>query len=217
LARKLGGSLPPPASRATPPLASSPESRERAVHDLKRRYEERLLEARRRKAEEYVAQADADLGRNNLANAVNSLRIATSLLPGDDALLGRARELEARALRDLADRYVAQAEYEEREGRFRDAVRSYTRALEGKPSAKLHERAAHCILSASGEAKKAVEHARLAVAEAPGHARYRVTLARAYQAAGMLESALAELERAKTLAPGDDTVKNLIRRLQRGA
>jgi curved DNA-binding protein CbpA len=217
LARKLGGSLPPPASRATPPVASSAESRERAVQDLKRRYEERLLEARRRKAQEYVTQADADLGRNNLAEAVNALRIATSLLPGDDSLSQRVRELEGRALRDLADRYVAQAEYEEREGRYRDAVRSYTRALEGRPSAKLHERAAHCILAASGDARKAMDHARLAVAEAPNVVEYRITLARAYQAGGLVDSAAAELERAKTLAPGDDTVKNLIRRLQRGA
>jgi tetratricopeptide (TPR) repeat protein len=217
LARKLGASLPPPASRATPTVQSTPESRERAVQDLKRRYEERLLEARRRKAQEYVAQADAELGHNNLASAVNSLRIATSLLPGDDALSGRARELEARAARDLAERYLAQAEYEEREGRFRDAVRSYTRALEGRPSAVLHERIAHCVLAASGDIKKAVEHARLAVSEAPNNVQYRVTLARAFQAGGMLESAIGELERAKTLAPGDDTVKNLIRRLQRGA
>jgi tetratricopeptide (TPR) repeat protein len=133
---------------------SSPETRERAVQDLKRRYEERLLEARRRKASEYVAQADLDLGRNDLANAVNSLRIAASLLPSDDALAKRARELETRAMMDLSDRYLKQAEYEQREGRFADAVRSYTRALAGKPSAQLHDRTAHCLLSANGDMKK---------------------------------------------------------------
>jgi curved DNA-binding protein CbpA len=220
LARKLGGSLPPPGSRAAPappPVPSSPESRERAVQELKRRYEERLLEARRKKAAEYVAQADADLGRNNLADAVNSLRIATSLVPGDDRLSGRVRELEARARRDLSERYLEQASYEEREGRFHDALRSYTRALPGSPSPALHDRIAHCLLAVGGDAKKAIEHARNAVKEAQDKPAFRLTLARAFIAANMTESALAELERAKTLAPSDDTITNLIRRLKRGA
>jgi curved DNA-binding protein CbpA len=220
LARKLGATLPPPGPRSNPQAtttASTPESRERAVQDLKRRHEERLQEARRRKAQEYAAQADLDLGRDNLADAVNALRIATSLAPNDDKLSGRARELETRAQRDLAERYVQQAGYEEREGRFADAVRSYTRALAGNPSADLHHRTAHCLIALGTESKKAIEHARSAVAQAPNEAAYRVTLARAYLAANLHESAAGELERAQTLAPTDDTVKGLIRRLQRGA
>jgi tetratricopeptide (TPR) repeat protein len=219
-ARKLGASLPPPGPRSNPQAtapASTPESRERAVQDLKRRHEERLQEARRRKAQEYAAQADLDLGQNNLAEAVNALRIATSLAPNDDKLSGRARELESRAQRDLADRYVQQAGYEEREGRFADAVRSYTRALAGKPSADLHHRAAHCLIALGTESEKAIEHARSAVSKAPNDASYRVTLARAYLAANLHERAAEELERAQTLAPTDDTVRGLIRRLQRGA
>jgi curved DNA-binding protein CbpA len=219
-ARKLGASLPPPGPRSNPQAttpASTPESRERAVQDLKRRHEERLQEARRRKAQEYAAQADLDLGQNNLAEAVNALRIATSLAPNDDKLSGRARELETRAQRDLADRYVQQAGYEEREGRFADAVRSYTRALAGKPSADLHHRAAHCLIALGTESEKAIEHARSAVSKAPNDASYRVTLARAYLAANLHERAAEELERAQTLAPTDDTVRGLIRRLQRGA
>ena len=220
LARKLGASLPPPGLRSNPQAttpASTPESRDRAVQELKRRYEDRLQEARRRKAQEYAAKADLDLGQNNLAEAVNALRIATSLVPSDDKLSGRARELENRAQRDLADRYVQQAGYEEREGRFADAARSYTRALAGKPSADLHNRTAHCLIALGTESKKAIEHARSAVSEAPNDASYRVTLARAYLAANLHESATGELERAQTLAPTDDTVKSLIRRLQRGA
>ena len=219
LARKLGASMPPPGARSNPQAAttaSTAESRERAVQDLKRRYEERLLDARRRKAQEYVEQAELELGRNDLAQAVNAMRIATSLLPSDDSLSGRTRELESRALRDLADRYWEQAGYEEREGRFADAARSYTRALAGKPSAELHDRLAQCLIALGSEPKKAIEHARNAVSESGNTAAFRVTLARAYLGANMNESALAELERAKTLAPSDDTIKSLIRRAQRG-
>jgi hypothetical protein len=55
------------------------------------------------------------------------------------------------------------------------------------------------------------------VAEDPTNPAYRVTLARVFLAASMNDSAMGELERAKTLAPTDDTIKSLIRRLQRGA
>ena len=44
----------------------------------------------------------------------------------------------------------------------------------------------------------------------------RVTLARIYVTAGMKQSGLAEFERAATLAPKDDTIRDWIRRLKRG-
>ena len=44
----------------------------------------------------------------------------------------------------------------------------------------------------------------------------RVTLARIYVSAGMKQSGLAEFERAATLAPKDDTIRDWIRRLKRG-
>jgi hypothetical protein len=47
-------------------------------------------------------------------------------------------------------------------------------------------------------------------------AKARVTLARIYVAAGMKQSGLAEFERAATLAPKDDTIRDWIRRLKRG-
>ena len=64
--------------------------------------------------------------------------------------------------------------------------------------------------------KQAVEHARKAVLGAPNEAKYRQTLARAYAAANMKESAIGELERASALAPSDDTIKEQIRRARRG-
>jgi DNA helicase HerA-like ATPase len=42
-----------------------------------------------------------------------------------------------------------------------------------------------------------------------------LTLGRAYLLAGMRQSALGELERAQQLAPGDDKIKDWIRRIKR--
>ncbi len=219
LARKLGFSSPPPAeARASaPPATIDPTSaRERATLDLKRRYELRMLDARRRQAQEYVTRAEASVADKRLVEAVNALRIAVSLIPDDPVLRQRLEDLQAEASRELADRYLEQAEYEEREHHFTEAARSYARAIAGKATPRMHERLAFCLLSAQGDVKQAVEHARKAVILTPNDVKFRVTLARAYIAAGMKESAIGELERASALAPTDDTLKEHLRRARRG-
>ncbi|HET9934198.1 MAG TPA: tetratricopeptide repeat protein, partial [Polyangiaceae bacterium] len=226
LARKLGLSYPPPApqvrSSPLPPQPPSqegtaaPSARDRAVNDLKRRYDQRMVDARRRQVHEYLGRAESSMGEAKVVEAVNALRIAVSLAPDDPVLRRRLEDLQAEANKQLADRYLEQAEYEEREKRWADAARSYSRALAGKPSSRLHERVAFCLLAAQGDVKSAVEHARKAVALVPNDPQIRITLARAYLAAGMRESGIAELERAAALAPTDDTLKDYIRRARRG-
>jgi Flp pilus assembly protein TadD len=220
LARKLGLSAPPPPleARPSPPPTQqeSAASHERAAHDLKRRYEQRMVDARRRQVDEYVLRADGALANRQLVDAVNALRIAVSLAPNDAELHQRLEDLQNQANKELAGRYLEQAQYEEREHHWPEAVRSYARALAGSPSPRLHERLAFCLLAAQGDMKQAVEHARKAVLGAPNEAKYRQTLARAYAAANMKESAIGELERASALAPSDDTIKEQIRRARRG-
>lgn len=224
LARKLGLTSPPVTSPVTAPAApppaaaayTGPSSRERAVDELKRRYEQRMTEAKRRQVAEYEDRAQAALVRGNQIDAVNALRIACSLAPDDTRLRSRLADLEKNAGRELADRYLAQAVYEEREKRWAEAARSYTRAHAGAPSSKLHERIADCLLNAQGDIRRALEHARAAVLETANEPKYRVTLARAYLVAKMRDSAIGELERAAALAPTDDSIREQIRRLRRG-
>lgn len=222
LARKLGLSSPPPAPemRSSPPPAQQdaalPGARERAAGDLKRRYEQRMLDARRRQVHEYLSRAETSMSDAKVVEAVNALRIAVSLAPDDPLLRRRLEDLQNEANKQLADRYIEQGEYEERERHWADAARSYSRAVAGKPSAHLHERLAHCVLAAQGDVKSAVEHARKAVMLAPNETQVRMTLARAYLAAGMRESGIGELERAAALAPTDDTIKEYLRRARRG-
>lgn len=217
LARKLGFSSPPPAARPSPAPSVEPNVlHERAATDLKRRYEQRMSEAQRRQVHEYVTRADAALAERKLVDAVNALRIAASLAPGDVELRQRLDDLQTAASKELADRYLEQAQYEEREHHWTEAARSYARAVTGKPVAKLHERIAHCLLMAHGDLKQAVEQARKAVLMSPNEAKFHQTLARAYVAANMRESALGELERAAALAPSDDTIREQLRRARRG-
>jgi curved DNA-binding protein CbpA len=237
LARKLGGRSMSGPQPAMQPPSSQPassavhqEARERAAEDLKRRYDQRVTAAREQQAERYLVNARASLANKDPLSAVNGLRIAANLVPNNPEISARLQEAQTEAHILLSDHYLAQAQYEEREGRLVDAARSYGRATAGSSSSRTFERAAYCTLMAQGDLRVAGDYARKALAllpagsaagSAPGasvgeEAQARVTLARIYVAAGMKQSALAEFERAATLAPKDDTIRDWIRRLKRG-
>jgi curved DNA-binding protein CbpA len=214
LARKLGVSMPPAGRTSLTP--ADPEvvaaARGAAAADIKRRYEQRVTELKERQVQHYVDAADRAEASGDLVSATNALRIAASLAPADAGMRTRLTELEIKAAAGLADSYVEQAQYEEREGRFREAVKSYQRALRGKPSPKLMDRVAFCILSAKGDLREAADFGKRAVQGAPDDAGFRLTLAKIYVEAGMRQSAISELERAQQLAPKDDTIRDLLKR-----
>ncbi len=215
LARKLGrASMRPPAPSSPP--ASSPGDRTALKEELRRRYEQRLSGLKGEQIQRYVEAAERSLQDGNPVSAANALRIAVSLDPGDQDLAARLEAIQTRANAELAQSYLDQAQYEERNGRFAEAARSYERAARGKPNARLFERAAFCLLESGGDLRKAGELAREAVGMAPEQPTTRTTLARVYLAADMKQSALAEFERAAQLAPGDETIKNWIKRVKRG-
>ncbi|HYP97320.1 MAG TPA: DnaJ domain-containing protein [Polyangiaceae bacterium] len=223
LARKLGGrTMSGNFAAATPPSSPTPslqrtEVRERAMEELKRHYEQRVTQARVERAERYLTNARQSLASKDPISAANALRIAASLVPDNPQLSARLLEAQTETEAQLSGHYLAQAQYEEREGRMAEAARSYARATLGSPNARTFERAAYCALVAEGgDLRTAGEHARRAVQLAPDDVQARVTLARIYVTAGMKQSGLAEFERAATLAPKDDTIRDWIRRLKRG-
>ncbi|HET6599927.1 MAG TPA: DnaJ domain-containing protein, partial [Burkholderiaceae bacterium] len=224
LARKLGRPL--PGAEKAPSEAELQQRREQqaqesqarhdwAAEELKRRYQERVQVARNRQIEVYTRAAKQALDKGDHVGASNALRIAASLAPEDQALAERLSEVSGRARSELATSYLEQAEYEERDEKWLAAAKSYTKALTGRPEARIHERIAHCLLSGDGDLREAGERAKQAVMLEPDTARFRVTLARFYVKAGMKQSAEGELSRAATLAPSDDKVADWIRRLKR--
>jgi len=216
LARKLTGSVPPPPLHSQRPSSPPGHATDGAKDALKRLYEARLLQAREERIRTYVEQAEQALAKNNHIAAANALRIAASLAPEDKALTARFQEVDAHVSRVFADQYLQQAQYDERRGHYLEAAQAYERVLRGRPSPQTYDRAAHCLLEARGDLKRAVELARKAVELSPNETAYRITLARLYARAGMDNSALGELERARTLDPSDDTLKDWIKRIKRG-
>lgn len=214
LARKLGHSSAPPGRISSqPPSQSSPAI---AAEELKRRYEQRLAQAREEQRNHYVALSQEAAARNDLVAAANSLRIACSLAPENLELAGDLAELERRAAVSLWEEYLERAKYAALDGNMQEAAECYERAALGQPSAALFERAAHFTLEARGDLRKAAGLAKRAVALAPNAARCRLTLAQVYAAANLRESALAELERARALEPNQPIIKEWIARVKRG-
>jgi curved DNA-binding protein CbpA len=217
LARKLGASMPPAARQVTDrPVSVGPNQKELAADALRRRYEARLEQAREERVRRYMKQSEESLATSNFVAAANALRIAVSLAPNDVVLADQLEKVERQASATLADQYLEQARYDERRGHMAEAAHAYEKVLRGRPGAYVYERAAHCILEASLDLKKAGDYAKKAVELSPNETAYRITLARVYAKAGMEASAVGELERARTLDPSDDTVKDWIRRVKRG-
>lgn len=216
LARKLRVSVPPTATRTSQQPEPAPRTKEMAGDALRRRYEARLAQARDERVRRYVKQSEDALAGGNLIAATNALRIAVSLVPEDVVLADQLDRVEKQASATLADRYLEQARYDERRGHLAEAAQTYEKVLRGRPSAYVYERAAHCLVESGGDLKKAGDLAKKAVELSPNETAYRITLARIYAKAGMEASAASELERARTLAPGDDTVKDWQKRLKRG-
>jgi tetratricopeptide (TPR) repeat protein len=224
LARKLGRSPLPSGDGRISDLGEAQREqlaqedavrKEWAAEELKRRYQERVHAARDRQVDVYTRAAKQALDKGDHVGAANALRVATSLSPSDTALAAQLSEVAGKAKQELSSSYLEQAEYEERDEKWLAAAKSYTRALAGRPEARVYERVAHCLLTGEGDLREAGEMARKAVLLAPDHAKYRLTLARFYAKAGMKQSAEGELSRAATLAPNDDKVGDWIRRIKR--
>jgi curved DNA-binding protein CbpA len=214
LARKLGHSSVPPRPSAPVMPAVSPSTL--AAEELKRRYEQRMAQARDEQRNHYVTLAKEAEARNDLLAAANALRVAASLDSSSLELAGDLAELERRAAAGLWESYLERAKYAAVEGRPAEAAEAYERAALGHPSAALYERAAFYLLESSGDLKRAGKLAKQAVSLAPNSGKCRLTLAQVYAAADLRESALAELERARVLEPDQPIIKEWIARVKRG-
>jgi tetratricopeptide (TPR) repeat protein len=187
-----------------------------AAEALKQRYDQRTVQAKQAQLDRYLAAADESEAAGNSVGVANALRIAVVLSPDDESLKERLDAAQHKASAELAETYLAQARYEEQNFHYEAAARSYARAAGGKPSAQLYQQAAHCFLEAGSDPRAATENARKAVSLAPANTEARITLARAYLASDMRQSALAELERAAAQDPKNDAIKQHIKRVKRG-
>lgn len=220
--RLLGGHRAPSVPSAPAVQAPSPsrpsQTPTEAMDALRRRYEDRVLHAKAAQARAYVEKAKGAMVGGDPVAAVNALRVASNLSPGDHEIDRLSKEAQAKANVIVGQTYTQQAEYEEKNGRWFEAARSWTRAARARENdAYPHERAANAILRAAGDLHEAAGFGRRACELEPGNAAARVTLANVYLAAGLVLNARRELETAAQLAPHDVTIQELIKQASKTA
>ena len=214
--RLLGGaraSVPPPGAETGRP---APMSTAEAMEALKRRYMDRVKQIKAAEARKYVAKAEAALKSGDAFQAAASLRIALDLAPDNPDLQKKAGETQAKADELLCDTYARQAEYEEKNGQWAEAVASWKRVCHVRPQdAHAHERAAHSILRAGEDLREAATFAKTACELAPDDAAAHVTRGSVFLATGDTTPARAALDIAAQLAPQDGTIQAMLRRLSK--
>lgn len=212
LAKKMGLR-----SRSPVPSANTEQMRDAVRADLKARYDARKHELVE-KVRKLLAKSEVARSAGDWSSAVAGVKMAAELCPDDPDIQRRLISIQSEADKALAPRFLEQAKYEEREGQYARAARSYERAAIGKDSAALFNKGAECLLHLSilsdVEKRMLVEFSRNAVSRDQHRAQYRVTLARAYDAAGMKTSALGELGRALELEPENQSAKLLQKTLK---
>ena len=220
LARRLtGGVRPPQPSRPAPeepsPLRySNPQD---AVDALKRRYEDRLESATQAHAQRYVQAAEDALAKNDLVAASTSFSIAAKFAPDDVALAMRAQETKNLADKSLCESYLKQAQYEERQGHWSEAGRSWQKVARLRNDAASHERAAHALLrSPDGDLHEAAEHAKRAITLQPDKITSHVILVEVYLKAGLPASARRAAEAANALDPKHPGLQAVLKRIGKG-
>jgi len=202
---------------AAPPPPPSPMGSADAMDALKRRYDDRIALAKKAKSRTYVEQGDAALAKGDLVTGATSLRIAADLVPGDPELEAKAQRAREQADAILCETYTKQAQYEENSQRWGDAARSWGRVCRAAPSnVDAHVRAVTAILNSRGDLHEAARLAKRACEVEPRAATHRVLLGSVYLAAGLALNARRELDTAAQMAPQDDTIKEMIRRLGAG-
>jgi curved DNA-binding protein CbpA len=179
---------------------------------LKRRYEDRVAQARKAQAEKYVALAREAESKSDLVGAAAAYRVTLGFLSEGDPIRAVAQAAIAKADAALAETYLRQAMYEERSEHWPDAAKSWQRVAKGLPDdARAHERAANAMAKAHGDLHVAAELAKRAIAIDPQNADYKITLAAVFIQAGLGLNARRELEAAAQLSPRNATIQALLK------
>ena len=219
--RPSGASVRPPAPPPTAPESTSGESKPASRESLLRGLASSLKSAARHtggvdRAERHLTDAKEAERTGDLVGAVNSLRLAIALAPERVDLREEYDRVKHLLAAELASTYEKQARYEEENGLWDAAARSWRKVSEGRADdPRPLRRGAEALLQAEGgDLREAKQMAQRAVDLAPDSAKARLTLAKVFLAAGMQANARRELEAAAKLDPKDEIVKNLLRELK---
>lgn len=185
-----------------------------AMAAIERNYRARVAANPPDEAERYLESAQKAAAAGDWVMAANNYRLAKLLRPDDKAVAEGLERVQRAADHILADTFRTQGEYEEKQGRYRDAASSWEKVSRARPAdAFARDRVAANLIASAGDLHLAVAHASHAVGLDPSKVEYRLTLARAYMAARLHTSARSTLESALKIAPNDPDLLSLLKSL----
>ena len=148
------------------------------------------------------------MAKGDVIGASNNYRLA--LEHRDDPYLrAKLDDVDRLAKSVRFDRHLNRAKNAEKERQWADAAEHFERAFECKRDAAVAERLAASLHLGGGDGAKALSFAEQAVAMRGGNADYRITLAEILFAAGEVDRATEQIEKAVELAPKDARAKEL--------
>ncbi len=203
--RLLGGNSIRPEQKSKPPSeAPNPlrySSTSDAMDALKRRYEQRIEYATTQQAKKYIDAAEDALSKNDIVAAASALGIAVKFTPDDVGLAMRYQEIKNKADAMMCDSYAKQAAYEEKQGHWQDAARSWQKVAKIRVTdQRAHERAANALWRMDdGDLHAAAEHAKQAITLSPQTLENHITLVEVYLKAGLTASARRAAEAAQQI------------------
>jgi hypothetical protein len=218
LARRLtGGQRMPSAHKPVEqPNPLRYTSAQDAMDALKRRYEERLEIAARTNIQRYVTAGEDALAKNDLVTAATAFNIASKFAPDDVVLARRAQEVKDLADKVMCESYLKQAQYEERQGHWMEAARSWLKVARIRNDAISHERAANALMrSSDGDLHEAAEHAKTAITLEPSNIENHITLVEVYLKAGLTLAAKRSAQAAAQLDPKNARLQAVMKRIGR--
>jgi curved DNA-binding protein CbpA len=215
LAARLSGkwsTKPPAGASPAPPEAQAPHAAANARESLRRMAISHQIEQQRGQLDRYLRSAEECAARNDAVGAANAYRLAASHSPDDERIQVLLREWSAKAVIAQAEQNLQNGSVAAAQGRWSEAAQFFTKAASGRPDDPVVlAKAAHALVQSGGDLHLAAELARRAVSLCGGEARYRITLAEVYLAAGLGLNARRELAEAARIEPANPKVKELLK------
>ena len=166
------------------------------------------------RAQHHIENARIAEAEGDLAAAAAALRMAIALDSSRTEVREHYKRVNSGLRFQLLDIHRQQAKYEEENKMWAAASISWAKVADAAPDDPIApRRAAHALMAAGGDLRKARDFALRSLELAPDSLDARLLLTRIYIGAGMERSAAKELEEAAKLDPGHEMVKNLRKQL----
>jgi predicted Zn-dependent protease len=156
----------------------------------------------------FLSAAEDAMRVDDMIGAANNYRLALQI--SDDPIVRqKLATVDEIAKSRRRERALTRARAAEKEELWADVATQLVIAHEAVPDAEIADRAANALRRSDGDLHRAAALAEYAVSQQPQNAAYHLTLAEVYLAAKLTKRALAESQRALSLAPDDPRAKQL--------